>query len=144
MVTLAAAKAIQNDGGVLILLDCEDNCPAQFGPDLLNRARDVRADAHFIVALAYREYETWFVTAARSLRGRRGLPSDLEPPPNPEAIRNAKGWLGRLMEQNYDPVAHQLEFTRLIDFDEARGNPSFDRLYQRVSDFLTRDVPGAR
>lgn len=91
---LVGAKAAQTGGSVLILLDCEDECPGTLGPALLQKARTVRSDVNIVVALASREYETWFLAAARSLRGRRGLPENLEPPPNPEAIRDAKGWLG--------------------------------------------------
>ena len=38
-IALAAAKAAQGGGAVLILLDCEDDCPATLGPDLLRRAQ---------------------------------------------------------------------------------------------------------
>ncbi len=135
-VALAAAKAAQGGGVVLILLDCEDDCPATLGPDLLRRAKAVRGDVTVIVALAYREYETWFLTAARSLRGLRGLPHDLEPPPSPESIRDAKGWLGKHMAFGYDPVIHQLEFSRKFDLEQARANPSFNRFYQHIRKFL--------
>lgn len=89
-----------------------------------------------LVALAYREYETWFVTAVRSLRGFRGLSQDIDPPPSPEAIRSAKEWLGGRMGETYDPVTHQIEFTRAFDLDHARSNFSFDRLYQRIRGML--------
>jgi hypothetical protein len=62
-ILLAAAKAAQRNGGtgwVLILLDCEDECPDQLGPLLLKRAQAVRSDVDYVVALAYREYESWF------------------------------------------------------------------------------------
>jgi hypothetical protein len=135
-VTLATAKATQAGGSVLILLDCEDDCPGTLGPDLLQRARAVRANVDIFVALAYREYETWFITAARSLRGRRGLPPDLDPPAKPESIRNAKGWLSDRMKVTYDPIIHQLEFTREFDLKQACANQSFDRLYRFVDSFL--------
>ena len=135
-VALAAAKAAPMDGIILILLDCEDDCPATLGPDLLRRAQAVRADVGILVSLAYREYETWFVTSAESLRESRGLPNDLEPPHAPEAIRDAKGWLGKRMRTSYDPVIHQLEFTRKFDMDQARNNRSFDRFYRRICEFL--------
>lgn len=135
-VTLAAAKAAHMRGGVLVVLDCEDDCPAIVGPDLLRRVQAVRSDVDVLVALAYREYETWFLAAARSLRGQRGLPNDLEPPSDPEAIRDAKGWLGKRMPSGYDPVIHQLEFTRKMILEEARSNPSFDRFYRHICRFL--------
>jgi hypothetical protein len=131
-VALAAAKAAQGGGAVLILLDCEDDCPATLGPDLLRRAQAVRTDVVVLVNLAYREYETWFLTAARSLRGPSGLPDDLVPPPAPEAIRDAKGWLGTRMPYGYDPVIHQLAFSRKFNLDEARANPSFNRFCEQI------------
>lgn len=135
-VALACEKAVQDGGSVLILLDCEDGCPGELGPDILQRAQAVRSGVNILVALAYREYETWFILAVRSLRGRGGLPQDLQPPPNPEAIRDAKGWLGQRMAEPYDPVTHQIEFTRAFDLDEARSSASFGRLYQRMAAML--------
>ncbi len=131
---MAAAKARQHPAGhVLVMLDCEDDCPARLGPDLLRRARRVADDVPIIVALARREYETWFVAAARSLRGVQGLSPDAEPPSDPEATRDAKGWLGRLMPHPYDPIADQLPFTRAFDLQSARGVASFDRLYRKLA-----------
>jgi hypothetical protein len=129
---LAAAKAAERNGTVMILLDCEDDCPAQLGPRLLQEARKIRNDVDMLIALAYREYESWFIAAARSLRGHRGLPIDLEPPANPEQIRNAKDWLGRRMDSKYDPIIHQAEFSRAIDLVEARNSSSFERLYSKL------------
>jgi hypothetical protein len=138
--TLATAKAAQVGGSVLILLDCEDECPGTLGPDLLRRAREVRANADIFVALACREFETWFITAARSMRNLRGLPADLETPKDTEGIRNAKGWLSKRMNVTYDPVIHQLEFTRTFDLERARASRSFDRLYRRIHSFLEDDT----
>ncbi len=138
-VALAAAKVANVRGLVLILLDCDDDCPAELGPDLLQRALAVREDVHVVVALAYREYETWFIAAARSLRGRRGLPMNLEPPADPEAVRDAKGWLSARMDYPYDPVVHQVEFTRAFDPDLARANASFRRLAERLNAVFEAD-----
>jgi hypothetical protein len=135
-VALAAGKAAARNGSLLILLDCEDDCPATLGPALLQRVQAVWANVDTFVALAYREFETWFITAAPSLRGRRGLPQDLKAPHDVEQIRDAKGWLGGRMNTSYDPVIHQLEFTREFDLKLARANRSFDRLYHRIQSFL--------
>lgn len=135
-VSLAGAKAAQNQGSVLIVLDCEDQCPATLGPTLLKKAQAIRSDVTILVALAYREYETWFLAAAQSLRGLRGLPADLDPPVPVEGMRGAKEWLSRRMYEPYDPVTHQIEFTRAFDLDAARVVPSFERLFQRLSSLL--------
>ncbi len=133
-VTLAANKAAQYQGLVLVILDSEDLCPAEVGPQLLADAKRVRSDVRYAIALASREYETWFLTAAASLRGLAGLSDALIPPPNPESIRGAKEWLSQGMKgsKKYDPIIHQAEFTRLFDMSLARLNPSFERLVQRL------------
>ena len=130
--SLAAAKASQAHGHVLILLDCEDDCPARLGPDILRRAHAIRADVNVQVYLAYREYETWFVAAAGSLRGHAGLPTDLAPPADPESIRDAKGWLSLRMPHRYDPIVHQLDFTRAFDLEQARTVDSFRRFHDQI------------
>jgi hypothetical protein len=137
---LATAKASARQGSVLILLDCDDDCPAALGPRLLQEAIAVRNDVTMFVALAHREYETWFLAAARSLRGISGLPHDLEPPPNPDRLRDAKGWLGERMPDGYDPIRHQLVFTRRMDLEQAKSARSFERFCRHVALLLT--APG--
>lgn len=131
-ILLAGAKAAQRQGSVLILLDCEDDRPARLGPDLLRRASTVRNDVRVVVCLAHREYETWFLTAACSLRGCCGLSHHLTPPADPEAHRGAKEWLSRHMPYPYDPVQHQLELTRAMDLAQAQQNQSFRRLVRTI------------
>lgn len=132
-VKLAAAKArAQTNGHVLVLLDCEDDCPAQLGPRLLKEAQSAAGAVPVTVTLAHREYETWFIAAVESLRGVEGLQNTAVPPANPESMRDAKGWLGRLMPNRYDPVSHQLRFTQRFDLAAARQVDSFDRLYRKV------------
>lgn len=130
-VYLVADKAAQANGEVLILLDCEDDCPAILGPRLLASAQSVRNDVPYHVVLAHREYETWFLASTESLRGH-GLPNDVTPPANPEAIRGAKEWLGKVMGIRYDPIIHQSTFTAHFDLQQARSVPSFDRLVTKL------------
>ncbi|HAB15833.1 MAG TPA: DUF4276 family protein [Verrucomicrobiota bacterium] len=136
-VELAARKAKQQPSScVLILLDCEDACPRALGPALLERATSCRPDVTTIVVLAHREFETWFATAARSLRRVCGLPAELEPPENPESLRDAKGWLSRQMGQPYNAPEHQARFTEAFSFDEAMVNRSFARGFKKLRFFL--------
>lgn len=134
-VLLAANKAKQapgGDGSVLILLDCDDGCPATLGPQLLNDACRLRPDVPMFVALAYREYETWLLASAPSLRGVASLPLDFSAPPHFQEPRDATGYLHRHMPGGYDPVRHGAAFSRRLDVDLARRAPSFDRLYRHV------------
>jgi len=137
-VALAAAKAKGRQGSVLIMMDCEDDCPGRLGPQILARAQGVRGDVPYLVVLAYREFETWFVTAVNSLQGHFGIPLDLVPPPNPESRRGAKEWLGTYMTDGYDPIIHQHRLTRVFDIEEAKANQSFRRLCDRLPALLTQ------
>jgi Domain of unknown function (DUF4276) len=119
---------------VLVLMDADDDCPAQLGPRLLGWAQSARHDGPIAVVVANREYESWFVAAADSLRGYRGLPDDLSPPGDPEAIAAAKEWLSRHMPRGepYSPTAHQASFSHVMSLEEARQAPSFDKLCREV------------
>ncbi len=136
-VELAARKAKQwPNSCVLILLDCEDDCPRTLGPDLLARATSCRSDVTIFIVLAYREFETWFIAAARSLRGVCGLPNDLEPPSNPESLRDAKGWLSAKMGQPYNEPEHQPKLTAAFAIEEAKTNKSFARGLGKLRKFF--------
>ncbi len=136
-VELAARKAKQwSNSCVLIILDCEDDCPRQLGVELLRRAKACRPDVTIIVVLAYREFETWFLAAARSLRGVCGLPADLEPPTDPESLRDAKGWLSGNMRQPYNEPEHQPKLTAAFAFAEAGNTQSFARSLRKLREFF--------
>lgn len=132
-VTLTALKTGRR-GAIFILLDSDDDCPAQLGPELLCRAQQTRSDLPIAVVLAKREFEAWFLAAAKSLRGYKGLQNDLEPPNNPEEIRGAKEWLRQRMEdtRTYSPTRDQAGFTDRFDFNQARQADSFDKCYRDI------------
>jgi hypothetical protein len=131
---LADAKAGEH-GGILVLLDADEDCPAQLGPATLARAEEVVVNKPISVVLAKREYEAWFLAAAESLAGKRGLPDPLGPPDDPEAIGGAKGWITNRMQGSraYRETLDQPALTQIFDISMARGHsPSFDK--------FTRDV----
>lgn len=137
-VQLAAGKA-GPQGGILILYDCDDGCPARDGPALLARARAARSDFPIAVVLAKKEYESWFLAAAESLRGQRGLPADLAAPANPESRRGAKEWLGKHLPPNrkYSETLDQPGLTRCFDLQEARKKAdSFDKCFRAIAALL--------
>ena len=132
------AQKIGGQGAIFILLDSDEDCPAQLGPELLCRARQVRSDLPIAVVLAKREFEAWFLAAAESLQGQRGLNSDLQPPNDSEAISGAKEWLSQRMEVpgTYRPTADQPGFTARFDLDQARRADSFDKCYRDIARLL--------
>jgi Domain of unknown function (DUF4276) len=127
------SRRVGPTGAVLVLVDCDDDCSATLGPKLLLRAQTARPDRKIAVVLARREFESWFLAAARSLRGKRGLPSDLEPPPAPEEVSGAKEWLAHRMPNGYSETLDQPAFAAAMDLDEAVSSRSFRKLRNDLS-----------
>jgi hypothetical protein len=129
-----AARKNAGKGGIFVLLDADDGCPAEDAPALLQRATKARSDIPLAVVFAKREFEAWFLAAAESLRGHRGLPNDLTAPPTPEAIRGAKEWLADRMPsgRGYSEASDQPALTAAFDINAARRADSFDKCYREL------------
>lgn len=134
-----AARTHGGDGAVLVLIDADDDCVARLGPALQARAEAARPDSPVAVVIAVKEYECWFLAAAASIGGSRGLPEDLAPPDDAEAVRDAKGWIKqhRTDGLSYGPTVDQPALTATFDMQAARsGAPSFDKLWREVARLL--------
>lgn len=135
----SAARQIGDDGRMLILLDADDECPASLAPELLTRAHIARPKFASSVVLANREFEAWFLAAAPSIAGYRGLADGLQTPADPEAPRDCKGWLTehRIDGRPYKPVADQAALAARFDLHLARSNsPSFGKLWREMQRLL--------
>jgi hypothetical protein len=127
-------------GGILVVIDADDDCPAALGPELLRRAEAVRSDLRIAVVLANREFEAWFLAAAPSLGGHAGLPAGLAVPGDCERPRDCKGWLSRHRADggSYRPRVDQAALASAFDLRLARANsPSFDKLCRDVGYLVT-------
>jgi hypothetical protein len=134
-------------GGVLVLADCEDDCPARLGPALLARVRQTRSDIAASVVLAKREFESWFLAAAESLAGRRGLPAGLIHPDNHETIRGAKEWLSKQLPAGriYKETTDQAAFAAVFDMAKARErSDSFDKCYREIGELISEVISRTR
>jgi len=131
-VLLASAKA--QGGVVLILLDADDDCPVLLAREIDGRARPHIRDATLCVVIPNREYEAWFLAAAESIAGLRGLNDGLASPPQPDSLRNAKGWLSERMNGGrYHEVSDQPALSALFDIDAAhQRSRSFRKLVETV------------
>jgi hypothetical protein len=141
-VELAALKA-RPRGAVFVLIDSDDDCPAELARHLLERALPRGSGLPVSVVLPRREFEAWFLTAAESIRGKRGLPEDLLAPQNPEEIRGAKDWLRRHMGagQTYSETVDQPALAAVFDLQAARAAKSFDKLFREVARLIERYPP---
>ena len=123
---------IQEDcGGILVLFDLEDDCPADIGPQLQQWADDLSLNVPCCVVLAYREYETWFLAGIESLRGYRNIRSDAEKFDYPEQNRDSKGQLETRMMPDcyYRETLDQAPLSALVDIKQVAGRSrSFKKL----------------
>jgi uncharacterized protein DUF4276 len=134
-----AAYRVTSAGGVLVLIDADDDRPGCRGPELLARAQSARSGMPISVVLANREFEAWYLAAAPSLAGSFGFPDDLTAPADPESIRGAKEWLSRQRAPGprYKPTVDQAPLASAFDMKQARdGAPSFDKFCREVESLL--------
>lgn len=141
-----AARKAGAEGGIAVFLDADTDCPAELGPKLLEAAREARSDRPIVVVVAKSEFEAWFLAAARSLRGHRGIAQNASPPDDPESARGAKEGLKALLEEGatYLETTDQAAFTAQLDLDEARAAPSFARCRERITGLFEHLASAAR
>lgn len=85
---IRAHKSFQDCVAILVLVDMDDDCPKEKGPELAERVRNMD-DLPFsvVVVCAKCEYEAWFLASLEAIHPRHTYPED------PEGKRDAKGWL---------------------------------------------------
>ncbi len=129
-----AVQSIGRQGAIFIILDSDDSCPAELGPTLLYRVSQVFRNMPIAVVFAKHEFEAWFLAAAESLRGQRGLKNDIDSPNNPEEIRGAKEWLRQRMQSGntYRSKRDQPALAALFNLEQARQADSFDKCYRDI------------
>lgn len=129
-----AANEVGENGAILIILDSEADCPAQLAPELVNRARTARPDKRIWLVLAHHEFEAWFLAAASSLKGCRGLSHEIEDHDNPESVHGCKEWLEGWMPatSKYSERIDQPALAAVFDLQLARRSASFDKFCRQV------------
>jgi hypothetical protein len=135
----AMAIRISGAGGVLVVLDADDDCPAELGPELLGRACKARPDKQVAVVLANREFEAWYLASAPSLAGKHGFPESFPAPADPESPRDCKGLLTRARAAGhpYKETVDQTALASVFDLEMARtGSPSFAKFCRDVGMLL--------
>jgi hypothetical protein len=134
-----AVAKLHRDHKIIVLIDSDDDCPKELGAALSSRVKIARPDLFTSIVLAHREYEAWFLSAAESLAGRRNLRKDLTPPADPEAIRNAKGWLSKNFMGTgvYSPTQDQASLSQAFDLKLAHTRSrSFRKLWKVVEEIV--------
>lgn len=141
---LLASKKTGRNGAILVVLDADGRCPKEISSEILSRIPAAVGHLPAAVVIAKQEFEAWFIAAAESLRGRRGLSDQLAPPDDPETIRGAKEWLARHRNPpSYAPTVDQPALASIFDIELARRrSPSFDK-FCRETERLIRAAAGS-
>ena len=74
----ALTRQIGRHQPILVLLDADEDCPKELAANLKARCQVEHADVTISIVIAKKEYEAWFLAAANSLAGQRGLPEQIE------------------------------------------------------------------
>jgi hypothetical protein len=120
-----------NARGLIILRDDEDNCPANLAPLKAAFLRTLNAPFPIAYVIMYREYETIFIsyldhfngqTVPHLIRGTIQFKDNINTPANPEAIRDAKGYITSMLVggTTYKPTTDQLSLTQSLDINLLR------------------------
>lgn len=133
-----AERSRAGASSILVLLDADDDCPADLSKELLDRARS-QTDLPVRVVFPQLEVEAWILAAVESVRGVRGIRADAEPPSDPEVVRDAKRALTRLMdgERGYvatDDLPALLEGLDLLLAE--RRSPSFAKFVRDLQNLI--------
>lgn len=117
-------------GGILLLFDSDDDCPAEMGPRVQGWANNASGGTPCAVCMAHREYEAWFLATADTLREHKAMKADAEPHPSPESPHGAKGQLQRRMAvDDYKESVHQAAFSAKMSLAAAfQRSRSFRKL----------------
>jgi hypothetical protein len=131
--------AAREDGFILVLLDADADCAVQIAEKVATQAHGVASHRTVSVVVAVSEFEGWFLAAAESIAGHRGLAADIRTPPRPERIRDAKGWLSERMEQGrYHEVSDQPALAKIFDVDAAAvASRSFRKFLKELEAVLS-------
>lgn len=116
---------------VLLLIDADDDCPAQIAPQLIQWAQTYQGHVDFMCVIANREFESWFVASAESLIEYLEFDAG-ELPADAEATN--KSWVASHFKgTRYSETVDQPAMTAAMNLELCRQRaPSFDKLCREL------------
>ncbi len=127
---------------ILLLLDADEDCPAEAAPRLIQAAAPFVSLGQFACVLPNPNYETWLVASADSLKGVIEFDPSDHRVRDPETHRVGKGWIQDRM-QHYSETVDQPRLTSRLDVALCRQrSPSFDKLVRELEKQIPRSEKG--
>jgi len=139
--SIRMARLRRDLGGIVVILDADDDCPKEAAPRLSGWAKAAAAPIACEVVLANREFEAWFLGGLEGLRRARWIRPDAVLPADPESVRDAKGAFDGLLDlgRTYLPTVDQKRLAGLFDLERAADRcRSFRRLKSALRSILDR------
>lgn len=94
-IKLGGLKIAGTRGGVMIIADADDDCPADMHALFVEFCRENAFGFPVAFVLANREYEAWLIACGQAMRGHNSVRDDAYSHNDPETIRGAKGFCAR-------------------------------------------------
>ena len=123
-------KNFSDCAALLILLDMDDDCPKEKAFTLTRRIEQMEPLPFSVVVVCAKcEYEAWFLAGLESIHPNNTFED------NPEAIRDAKGWLNERFD--YSPIRHQANYTQKLNLSLVHSRSrSFRRLHHAIQELI--------
>lgn len=142
-VQLAAGKP--NCSAILVLCDSDNDCPVELGKHFSERIKSLKAPKPVAIAIACREFETWFLAdienfIGKPLNGRPGISRTTKLSVKCESIASAKGWISQHLpaDRNYKETTDQAAMSGCLDISNTYKNSrSFRRLNKALDELLS-------
>lgn len=130
-----ASNQVRSSGGVVVIIvDADENCPKELS-DLVKNHTEALHGVPILFCAIVRAYESWILSSWSTVSSHQYI-DEKSPIPDSIGSKNPKVVLQSRMSRRYAEREQQEEFTRLIDVNLARANPSFDRLVRRLEEIL--------
>ena len=125
---VAEATIMENGGtgAILVLLDADDDCPAELGRELLGRLAKCLPNRNAAVVLPKREFEAWILAGTSVGESLSTLPDE---------CRSPKAKVKKAIGGTYSETVDQPKLTAQIDIDLAKQQ---SRSFRKLCDDLSR------
>ncbi len=137
----AKIRSADGIGGVLVIIDSDDDCPLS----LYSRFVSFKNKRTFLVPVSFvspkMEYEAWFISCAEHMRTHKTVRDDAESHPNPENVRDAKGYFNReilIDSVNYSETVDQVKYSSILDINCVYNKcRSFRKICKEIDEILS-------
>ncbi len=124
----------ENADSVLILLDCDDDCPVEVAKSWVPRLRSLNPARKVGISLWMKEFEALFLVSAANIAAAHPRYNWVSTSwdGDAEAVRDAKGQLSHMMGPGhiYKPTLNQAQFVACLDHDAIATLRCFQHFQQ--------------